>query len=254
MKKFVAVILLCMALADMASCAGQAENSSNTCPGCNVYSVNATNMTDTDMNKTTYTFIQEGNGGSFVKDSSGNYTLTITETVPYTLYFSDRPARVAGFAPMDKFLRGFCFNKSNPPNAAIMIKDGEEDSDVIMVELTVPRYDEENRTLMYMAKMLDNYTFASSWAQDIIPMADDSIPESFGPVNIVIDNCLDGYVLCCKVLCPWGCCGRIKTGCCWSSRDFECEACRNSNYYVSKCKEKFGKACAEDVRDFCVWT
>ena len=71
------------------------------------------NKTTTDI------FIQEGSSGSFVNDGSGNYTLTMNDVVPYTVFFADRPARDTGFVPMDKFLKGFNFGINNPPNAAI---------------------------------------------------------------------------------------------------------------------------------------
>lgn len=248
MKRLIITMILCLALAGAVSGAEQAANSSNACVGCHS---DSTNLTMTDINKTTYTFIQEGNGGSFEKDGSGNYMLTITEVVPYTIYFSDRPARMAGFAPMDKFLNGFCFGSSNPPNAAVLLKDGEEDSDMIVVELTSPNYDETNKTLTYEAKVLDNYTFASNWSQDLLPKADVAIPEKFGRVAIVIDDCPNGDVACCEAQYSWShCCGTINTGCCWSWSDFTCEACHPSEY-TSQCKSKFGTACSANVRDEC---
>ena len=83
-----------------------------------------------------FIFVQQGSSGSFVNDSSGNYTLTLNDVVPYTVFFADRPARDVGFAPMDKFLKGFGFAASNPPNAAIILPDENETSDMVVVELT----------------------------------------------------------------------------------------------------------------------
>ncbi len=169
------------------------------------------------------------------ENESGNYTLTITGVVPYTIYFSDRPERVVGFAPMDKFLDGFCFGAIDPPNAAVMLREGENESDVVVAELTSPQFDETNSTLTYTAKVLDDYTFNSDWSH-IISKADDAIPEAFGNVSIVIDDCPDSFVGCDK---SWDeGCGRIKTGCCWHTWDFTCEACHNDEYYVNKCIEK----------------
>jgi hypothetical protein len=137
---------------------------------------------------TTYIFLQEGTNGSFVKDGSGNYTLTITGVIPYTVYFSDRPARDAGFAQMKQFLNEFNFDPRDPPNAAVMLRDGEEDSDMIVVELTMPQYDETNSTLIYTASILNDYEFKSEWAKDLLSRADSSIPETFGAVSLVIDD------------------------------------------------------------------
>ena len=137
---------------------------------------------------TTYIFLQEGTNGSFVMDGSGNYTLTITGVIPYTVYFSDRPARDAGFAQMKQFLKGFNFDPRDPPNAAVMLRDGEEDSDMIVVELTMPQYDETKGTLIYTASILTDYEFKSEWAKDLLSRADNSIPETFGAVLLVIDD------------------------------------------------------------------
>src|SRR5271157_2683383 len=111
------------------------------------------NKTTTDI------FIQEGSSGSFVNDSSGNYTLTMNDVVPYTMFFADRPARDVGLVPMDKFLKGFPFGVSNPPNAAIILPDENETSDMVIVELTNPQYNNTSQTLTYTAKQLKEYSF-----------------------------------------------------------------------------------------------
>ena len=137
----------------------------------------------------THIFLQEGTNGSFVKDESGNYTLTITGVIPYTVYFSDRPARDAGFTKMKDFLNGFNFDPKNPPNAAVMIREGNESNDMIVVELTAPQYDEANSILTYTAKPISDYDFESEWPKDLLARADNAIPESFGAVALIIDDC-----------------------------------------------------------------
>jgi hypothetical protein len=139
-------------------------------------------------NKTKFIFLQEGSSGSFVNDSSGNYTLTMTDVIPYTAYFADRPERDVGFAPMDKFIKGFDFGINNPPNAAIILPDENEKSDMAIVELTNPQYDNTTGTLTYTASLLMNYSFESVWFQDQKTKVDPDIPENFGSVNLVIDD------------------------------------------------------------------
>ena len=160
----------------------------------------------------TYIFIQEGAGGSFVNDSSGNYTLTMTDVVPYTVFFADRPARGVGFAPMDRFLKGFSFGASNPPNAALILPEENETSDMVIVELTNPQYNNITRTLTYKARQLKEYSFDSGWFQDQLSKVDASIPERFGRVILVIDDCT---------------CWRVTSGCesqcrngCWKWKLF----------------------------------
>ena len=198
-----------------------------------------------DMNKTTYIFLQEGINGSFIKDASDNYTLTLTGLVPYTIFFSDHPAHDAGFIEMDRFIKGFGFDLINPPNALVMIEYGSEDSDAIVVELTSPQYDKANSTLTYTAKVIDDYAFESEWPKDLISRADKAIPEQFGRVAIVIDNkaklsCSDSTADCGnenKV------CGSVSTGCCWSWSACQCEACHSFDNYDSECKAKYGNNC-----------
>lgn len=167
------LVLCCLALAGIAS--GDEAGANNTSTALATDAVG--NAVENE--NTTYIFLQEGTGGSFVEDESGNYTLTITGVVPYTVFFSDRPARDAGFTEMDTFLNGFGFNNSNPPNALVMIKHGIEDSDAIVVELTSPEYNETNSTLTYTAKILNDYVFESKWPEDLLPKVDKTVPESW---------------------------------------------------------------------------
>lgn len=184
MKCLIATILLCLVLAGAVSGADQAANNSSDCIGCDSDSANVT-----ENETVTHIFIQQGTGGSFVNDGSGNYSLTMTDVVPYTIYFADRPSRDVGFAPMDKFLKGFDFGVNNPPNAAIILPNENETSDMVIVELTNPQYDNTTGTLTYMAIPLMNYSFESVWFQDQKTKVDSSIPERFGNITLVIDDC-----------------------------------------------------------------
>ena len=176
------------------------------------------NKTASAAKSKTFIFLQEGSSGSFVNDSSGNYTLTMNDVVPYTIFFADRPARDVGFAPMDKFLKGFDFGVHNPPNAAIILPDENNTSDMLVVELTNPQYNSTTRTLTYNAKQLKNYSFKSEWLQDHASEVDPAIPERFGNVTLVIDDCG-----CTSVTSSCG-----DGGCqnsCWNRKHFSCEAC-----------------------------
>jgi len=208
MKRLMATILLCLALAGVVSGAEQATNNSSGCIECNSDSANVTeNQTET------FIFIQEGSAGSFLNDSSGNYTLTMTNVVPYTIFFADRPARDVGFAPMDKFLEGFSFGASNPPNAAIILSDENETSDMVIVELTNPQYNNTTGTLTYAARQLKEYSFESGWFQDQMSKVDASIPERFGRIVLVIDDC--------QCLQVWsGCASECRNGC-WHWKDWD---------------------------------
>lgn len=176
------------------------------------------NKTASAVEPKAFTFVQEGSGGSFVNDSPGNYTLTMTDVVPYTMFFADRPARDVGLAPMDKFLKGFSFGASNPPNAAIILPDENETTDMIVVELTKPQYNNTTRTLTYKAKQLKEYSFTSGWLRDQQSKVDPAIPERFGRITLVIDDCTCDSVPVTE--CPNECRNQ-----CWQTKEFSCEPC-----------------------------
>lgn len=162
----------------------------------------------------TYIFIQEGTSGSFVEDGSGNYTLTINGVLPYTVYFADRPARDAGMVEMEQFIEGFSFDPNNPPNALLNIREGEEEIDMIVVELTWPQYNETTETLTYKARLTADYEFESEWPEDLLHRVDGEIPEEFGEVVIVIDDC---------PCLPYGTCDSDWRNSCWYK--YYCKPC-----------------------------
>ena len=224
MKGLIAALLLCLALAGAVSGAEQATNNSSGCIGCNSDSANVT-----ENQTVTHIFIQEGTNGSFVNDGSGNYTLTMTNVVPYTIFFADRPARDVGFTTMDKFLKGFNFGASNPPNAALILSDENETSDMVIVELTNPQYNNTTQTLIYTARQLKEYSFESVWFQDQKSKVDSLIPERFGRVILVIDDCPCHSV-------TSGCDSNCRNGC-YDWKHAKCEPCGGC------CPKKDGFSC-----------
>jgi hypothetical protein len=74
-------------------------------------------------NPVRYMFVQSAHSGSFVpvEGEKNVYTLALEGVSPLTIAFSDRPERVVGQAPLQKFLEGLGFSPENPPNAAIEI-------------------------------------------------------------------------------------------------------------------------------------
>jgi hypothetical protein len=189
--------------------------------------------------KITTIFVQEASGGSFVRDPTGNYTLTMTDAIPYTLFFTDRPARDAGFAPTDKFIEGYNWDPDNPPNALIMVQDGK-DRDTVVVKLTSPRYNETGHSLTYNAQVVPYASFKSDWASDLsqMEMADARIPATFGHVTLVIDDCP-----CTADNVPPDEYSRCKSGChesCWNWKKFTCytdcgRCCECGGYVCDTC-------------------
>ena len=90
-------------------------------------------------------FVQTASGGSFVPNpeigtpevagtptpgGGADYLLTLEGHPGGTVYFTDRPERVFGEAPTERFLEGLGFGAEDPPNAALVAQtesgeDGE---------------------------------------------------------------------------------------------------------------------------------
>jgi hypothetical protein len=100
-----------------------------------------------------FMFVQEAANETSVKNEDGNYTLTLLNVVPYTMYFSDRPAQIAGFLPMEPFIQGF---DRSYPNAALSLVDADENMDAVILALSSPRYDNQKGALTYKAKLLED--------------------------------------------------------------------------------------------------
>ena len=87
-------------------------------------------------------FVQNSEDVSFSKDTPA--TVTLKNASPNTIFFSDRPARVAGQISNEGFLKIWNEQagsfKKDPPNASISVVNGKDISDVI-VELSNPRID-----------------------------------------------------------------------------------------------------------------
>jgi hypothetical protein len=125
----------------------------------------------------------------------GVYLLTLAGAGTQTLYFSDRPERIVGTVPTDRFLDALGFTPVNPPNAAVVVQTAEGERDVLVVELLNPVY---TRTfgevggdfLTYEAKVLAEYR--GEGLEAWVPQADDDqLPQEFTQVSLFIDDCPD---------------------------------------------------------------
>jgi len=183
-----------------------------------------------------YMFVQSAHSGSFVpvEGEENLYTLTLEGVSPQTIAFSDRPKRVVGQVPMQKFLDGLGFSPKNPPNAAIEILEAEEEEDVMVMELLDPVYDAANQTLQYNVSILEvpNHSYAIFNERH-----DESLPEHFGHAALFIDDCPD-----CRVTCYtnkgsycYGWCDSFVIGQCWNWKKATCKPCDSDSHYKHKC-------------------
>lgn len=190
-----------------------------------------------DEKPVTFMFVQNAQSGTLipVEGVDNLYTLTLMGVSPQTLAFSDRPERVVVQAPMQKFLDGMCFGPENPPNAAIEILDADEEEDLAVVELFDPVYDAASQTLQYNVSILETPGLSYAVFNE---RADQSLPETFGPAALFIDDCHDSKTDCENL--DGTVCGTVDMGCCWSWSVYTCEQCHDAS---DECKNKYGSTC-----------
>lgn len=215
-------------------------------------SPNATpRMTDASQSvgpdNTYFLFVQTAESGTIeeVIGSTGVFVLRLAGVAPSTIYFSDRPARISGQAPMDKFLKGFGFSDANPPNAAIEWV-GPHGPSVTVVELMRPVYNASAATLTYHVRLLDPNEVPEGLSHVSSPAP--TLPAHLSKVALFIDDCPNTDDIC------WadahdaasGCyfktkCGDISRGTCYNWKEVACRNCHNAN---SDCGSKYPDCCA----------
>ena len=87
-------------------------------------------------------------------------TFRLVKVNQQTLYFSDRPQRLAGHLKMDDYLREWTAKAgkdnfgANPPNAALSVYEpGQPESTLVVVEITRPQIDGPD--LIYRYKIIN---------------------------------------------------------------------------------------------------
>ena len=103
-----------------------------------------------------FLFVQSFQNGALSLTGDGLYTLTLSEGLGQTIYFSDRPDRIVGSLPTQQFLDALGFSMTNPPNAALVADRGDDTKEILIVELFSPVYDQETRALTYSVRVLDD--------------------------------------------------------------------------------------------------
>lgn len=136
-------------------------------------------------------------GGVAPKDGEeGTYTVTLEQGLGQTIFFSDRPDRIVGTTPTAQFLQSLGFQPDNPPNAALVVDRGEGETDIAVVELLNPSYDEATHTATYDVKVLAAWeeTLEVGFQEDPADLA--AFGASFGSAHLFIDDCPDGTMTC----------------------------------------------------------
>ena len=165
------------------------------------------------------------------------YTLTLTRGLGQTLFFSDRPERIVGTVETPLFLDRLGFDPGNPPNAALVAEREDGTEDVLVIELTNPRYDESSLTATYDVGILQDdervdMTFVRETLDDVPATA------SYGASHLFIDDCPD-IDYCCKTS-DGTRAGYLTVGTCWSWSKVACLLCED---YADACDNAFPDQC-----------
>jgi hypothetical protein len=148
--------------------------------------------------KVPYLFVQSFESGTIApkKGEAGTYTVALDHGLGQTLYFADRPSHDVGAVPTGRFLQGFGFPPDNPPNAALVVDDGNGGTDLTVVELTNPLVDPTGPRVIYDVTVLKNWRDTTDLGLQAAPADLADLPHSFGPTHLFIDDCPDESIYC----------------------------------------------------------
>lgn len=120
-------------------------------------------QTPASKEKAQLMFVQVGED---LKVDAAAKTLRLVKVGPQTLYFSDRPVRIAGHLKMSEYMQEWTAKAgkdnfaADPPNAVLSVYEpGQEDSTLAVVEITHPRMD--GADLLYDYKLINGKLPAS---------------------------------------------------------------------------------------------
>lgn len=197
-----------------------------------------------------FLFVQAFDHGTWLPKpgEDDTYLLTLQGVAAQTIFFSDRPDRIVGQAPTERFLDALGFTPANPPNAAIVAERAirRDTQEVLVIELMNPTYDLDEGRITYEARVLADY--GEHGLEHIIGQRQDyELAEIFGTGSMFIDDCSDGHSKC-ALKSDGTIIGRMNhIGCCWSWNELECRVCDHdgdSGYYGQLCAEAFPEDCS----------
>lgn len=141
-----------------------------------------------------YLFVQACESGSAAPTGdAGVYDLTLKHASGQTLFFADRPERVAGVVPTGAFLEEVASAGGDPPNAALALSPEGSSNDVAVaiVELTAPQYNLETGTITYQARSvgLEHQDGGTEDGESIVLVTE--LPMSFSRATLFIDSLVE---------------------------------------------------------------
>lgn len=138
-------------------------------------------------------FVQSFQSGNIVPEAGadGRYTVTLEQGLGQTIFFSDRPDRIVGAMPTERFLGFLGFTPDNPPNAALVLQQASGETDVAVVELFDPVYDAAGPGVTYNVQVLEEWETALNMGFQEAPNDLAALAPDFGAAHLFIDGVHD---------------------------------------------------------------
>ena len=125
--------------------------------GCSSTPKTAEDSTPWSATRAEYMFVQSAED---VRVDPANKTIRLVKVNPQTVYFTDRPVRLAGHIPMSDYLKEWTAQagkdsfKADPPNATLSTYEpGQADNTLAVVKITDPVV--EGADLIYSYKLIE---------------------------------------------------------------------------------------------------
>ncbi|MFC2024415.1 hypothetical protein ACFLTJ_02410 [Chloroflexota bacterium] len=137
-------------------------------------------------------FVHNATSGTLNPIAGAEDTFHLTmEGVSYsTLWFSERPDFIAGHIPTRLFIENWGTGENSfatsPPNAALDILEGETDGDVLVVQLSQPKYDQAADRLTYQVQVLQD-AVSGLESFNLRIDAPTAVPRNFSHASLFID-------------------------------------------------------------------
>jgi hypothetical protein len=144
-----------------------------------------------------FMFVQTFGAGSLAPKDGADDVLILTadHLAGQTLYFSDRHERNVGMVSTARFLGagrtddGLGFSPVDPPNAALVFEPAPGETDIIVLELLNPQYDDAADTLIYDVHLLDTFDEEDGLSFQEAPRQPSPQGEEFTAGDLFIDDC-----------------------------------------------------------------
>jgi hypothetical protein len=135
--------------------------------------------TGTNIESPQFLAIQHAQSGTISDINSTSYTLQLNDLADETILFSDRPNRIVVTETTRDFVGNWTSGEDSfqvdPPNAALVLTDDQED-DVFEIELFNPTYNEDENAIRYDFSVLGNATSSPD------------LPPNLGKSVLIIDS------------------------------------------------------------------